>query len=204
MGESNRLFKDTFVGGTSDANDIEEMVEFLKVLNPRTILDIGTGCFGKLAYVTRQYVEHKYRFYYGNKYLKIDGIEAFEPNYAHVNKLGLYDFLIHDEAIPALKNLTKTLALFPPYDVMVCSHVLEHHSEEDAWELLKLMYSACSKGIILACPDGEYVHEDVVNKYQTHRSTWTPEKISTKYPITTPVYSRNNVGKSQFILVIPR
>ena len=189
------------IGGTSDAGDIPIFVEFAKILNPKNILDIGCGCFGKTGYLLRQYVEHKFRHLYGVNYLKIDAVEAYNKNAAFVKSLNLYDNVFNLEAISFLKEKIVSLE---KYDIVVCSHILEHHTEEDAWLLLELMYEVCSKGIILACPYGLYKFEGNLNPYQDHRSTWTPDKISIKYPITTPVITRNNTGHEEFIIVIPK
>jgi 2-polyprenyl-3-methyl-5-hydroxy-6-metoxy-1,4-benzoquinol methylase len=196
-----RLNKSIDIGGTSDAGDILTFVEFAKVLNPKTVLDVGAGCFGKSAYLLRMFVEHKFRHLYGTNYMRIDGIEAYIPNLEYVRNLKLYNNLFGLEALRVLRNLVNFKS---SYDIIVCSHVLEHHFEEDGWNLLSLMYDCCEKGIILACPFGKYLHTDNMNRYQNHLSGWTPEMISKKYPITTPIITRNNVGVEEFMLVIPK
>jgi predicted SAM-dependent methyltransferase len=173
-------------------------------MNPKTVLDIGTGCFGKNAYILRQYVEHKFRKLYNPEYLVIHGIEAYKPNYDYVSSLKLYDELFLAEALKALRSIMDSPRVFSPYDVIICTHVLEHHTKEDGWKLLDWMYSFCNKGIILACPWGEYEHKDDNNHYQNHLSHWTPIEIAEHYPTTTPVIGRNNVGKEEFIIVIPK
>jgi 2-polyprenyl-3-methyl-5-hydroxy-6-metoxy-1,4-benzoquinol methylase len=187
------------IGGTSDIGDAAAFVEFAKIINPKTVLDVGTGCFGKTAYLLRQYVEHKFRHYFGTNYMLITGIEAYEPNLKYVSKFNLYDNLINAEALQILDS-----AIENTYDLIVCSHVIEHHIKSDGWKLLSLMNKKCRKGIILSAPYGEYEHIDNHNRYQNHLSSWTPEEISAIYPITTPVITRNNVGKEEFIIVIPK
>ena len=195
------------IGGTSDISDAAAFVEFAKTLNPRTVLDIGTGCYGKAAYLLRQYVEHKFRKYYGTNYMQIFGIEAYTPNYEFLkaNYPFLYTEVFNEEAIPFYRNHVckgEWILAFRT-DVIIISHVLEHHTEEDAWELLRVVTKSASKGVIVACPNGNYEHHDANNPYQNHRSVWTPDKIASMYPITSPVMSLNNEGVEQFTLVIP-
>jgi hypothetical protein len=193
-----RAIKSPDIGGTSDAWDIPYIVEFAKIINPARVLDIGTGNFGKIGYILRQYVEHKYRKYYHPMYMNIVGLEAYIPNFDYVSKLGIYDELYNVEALSYLSNPKLAAS-----ELVVCTHVLEHHTETDGWKLLMLMRSVASKAIILACPDGEYEHIDMNNYYQNHRSAWTPDKIASVYPITTPVFGYNNTGHKEFVIVIP-
>ena len=96
--------KDIDVGGTSDAGDIPYLVEIFKILNPRTVLDIGTGCYGKNAYILRQYVEHKFRHLYGVKSIIIHGVEAYQKNYDYARSLNLYDWIYCKEILHYLNE----------------------------------------------------------------------------------------------------
>lgn len=192
------------IGGTSDAWDIPYIVEFLKVLNPKSILDVGCGCFGKNGYLSRQYLEHKYRKLYGTTYLLLDAIEAYKSNASYAETLKIYNHIFIGEALKILGNMMDSPKIFPFYDVMFLTHVLEHHTKEDGWRLLDYMYSFCTKGIILACPFGEFEYNDNLNPYQNHKSSWIPDEISKKYPITTPIFGYNNTGHREFIIVIPK
>lgn len=193
------------IGGTSDAGDIPQIVEFLKILNPKSILDIGCGCYGKNGYIARQYLEHKFRKIQGVNYLKLDAIEAYEPNANFVKKFKIYNDIFVGEALKLLRNMMGvSVTICSPYDVIMATHVLEHHTKEDGWLLLDYMYSFCTKGIILACPFGEFEYKDNLNPYQDHKSAWTPDEIAKKYPITTPVFGYNNTGHREFVIVIPK
>jgi len=193
-----RTFKEINVGGTSDAGDIPHIVEMMKLFNPKTVVDVGTGCFGRNGYLLRQYVEHKYRKLYGVDYMNIIGIEAYQPNADYVATLGIYNEIEVRQAIEFFEIWNED-----DYDLITCTHVLEHHYKESGWRLLELMRGSAKKGIILACPLGEYAHTDVNNQFQNHLSSWTPDEIAEKYPITTPIITRNNVGKEEFLIGIP-
>src|SRR3989304_8383258 len=178
------------VGGTSDAWDIPHLVEIFKILKPRTVLDIGTGCYGKNAYLLRQYVEHKFRHLYGVSWMKICGVEAYEKNARYARTLDFYNVVYNLTALDYLRSHVDEMN-----DVVICTHVLEHHLKvEEGWELLARMYQAAEKAIVLASPYGEYRFEGNPNPYQDHKSSWLPDEIAEKYPITTPILGYNNRG----------
>jgi hypothetical protein len=195
-----RTEKGPMIGGTSDAGDIPHIVEMMKMFNPKTVLDVGAGCFGKNGYLLRQYVEHKFRKLYGTEYMHIRAIEAFYPNAEYLESLGIYNDVKQTLALDYFCSFGSTLQV----DLITCTHVLEHHTIEEGWELLHLMWMAAKKGIILACPLGEYPHSDPKNPHQEHKSAWVPSEIADKYPITTPIITRNNVGVEEFLIGIPK
>jgi len=188
-------------GGTSDIVDAKELVEYIKIINPGSILDIGVGCYGKTGYLVRQYVDHKFR-HYRKERIWICGLEAFPNNYEMVKRFHLYNELYCEDALVWLLRNNKGEQR--RFDLVVLSHVLEHFNEEDSCRVLSMCYELSDKGLIIAAPNGIYIHEDNENPYQTHKSVWTPQRIADKYPISTPEFSRNNVGVEQFILVVPK
>ena len=130
--------------------------------------------------------------------MTIAGIEAYEKNANFVEPLDLYNTIFVEPALEFFR-FQKSL-----WNVVVCTHVLEHHTKEDGWFLLEEMYAAANKAVVLASPYGEYKFEGNPNPYQDHKSTWFPDEIAEKYPITTPIMGRNNTGHLEFLIVIPK
>ncbi len=132
-------------------------------LSSKTILDLGCGQ-GKPMEIIKLRMNVAYSV----------GVDLFKPYIEHgkANK-------IHDEYVIA--DIRKVKFPAKSFDVVMASHVLEHMSEKDAWEVLENMEKIAKKQIIIATPIGEHYHpaEDG-NIWQLHKSAFTPDKFEAR------------------------
>lgn len=128
-----------------------------------TILDLGCGQGKPMELI-------KYRMIVK----KAVGVDLFEPYIE-----GARQKKIHDEYI--VEDIRKVK--FPPksFDIILASHVLEHLSKKNAWDLLDRMEKWAKKQVIVATPIGEHYHaiEDG-NILQLHISAFHPEDFEKK------------------------
>jgi hypothetical protein len=150
---------------TSHFYQINEIMEWVFLVRPKTMLDVGVG-FGKYGFLAREYLElwdgHEH---YGKNLRRIDGIEAFPQYITPLQKL-IYDHIYVGDAL----NLLPTLEI--RYDLITTVDVLEHFDYERGVKFLH----ACSeraRNVILSTPQdiGEQ-GSAFGNPYETHRFQW--------------------------------
>jgi hypothetical protein len=60
------------------------------------------------------------------------------------------------------------------YDVIVCSHMIEHMPKEDGWKLIDAMLERANKALILGLPFNEPLRGALRgNEFEAHHSVWT-------------------------------
>lgn len=136
--------------------------------NPNTVLDIGIG-FGKFGFLAREYTDVRLGRYY-NWETRIDGIEIFDKYITNLQR-EIYDNIYIGNAIDILPTLGS-------YDMIICSDMLEHLSENDGTLLLKLMKEK-SKFAMTATPARVLQQQAIYdNEHERHISAWPMEVLS--------------------------
>lgn len=126
----------------------------------RTILDVGCGQ-GKLMLLIRMRTNIK----------RAVGVDLFKPYIEEAKRLKTHDrFIIQDVRKINFKPRS--------FDIVLCSHVIEHMPKKDALILLAKMEKIAKKQIVIASPIGEMYHPAVDgNPLQIHLSAFTPEEF---------------------------
>ncbi len=136
--------------------------------NPNSILDIGIG-FGKFGFLAREYTDVRLGRYFNWK-TRIDGIEIFEKYVTQLQRQ-IYDSIFIGNAINILPTLNN-------YDMIICSDMLEHLSEEDGFSLLDTIKQK-SKFAMIVTPVRVLVQEAIYNnEHERHISAWPIETLS--------------------------
>jgi len=136
--------------------------------NPMSVLDIGFG-FGKFGFLAREYTDVRLGRYFNWK-TRIDGIEIFEKYVTNLQR-EIYNNIYIGNAIDILPTLGC-------YDMIICSDVLEHFSEQDGTVLLNLIKDRC-KFALIATPV-TVLHQEALydNENERHISAWSKEILS--------------------------
>ncbi len=136
--------------------------------SPMSVLDIGIG-FGKFGFLAREYTDVRLGRYYNWK-TRIEGIEIFEKYVTQLQR-EIYDNIYIGNAIDILPTLGC-------YDMIICSDVLEHFSEQDGTVLLDLIKDRC-KFAMIATPVTVLQQEALYdNEHERHLSAWSKEILS--------------------------
>lgn len=139
-------------------------------VRPRTVLDIGCGCglFGLLA---REYTDiDKRRLHKEAWEARIDAIEVF-PEYITSVHDWAYDRVFIGDALEVLPDLD-------PYDLVICTDVLEHFSFADGSRLLDIIRGKAAHAVIST--PAKWIPQKGVfgNEYETHRHHWKGEELA--------------------------
>jgi 2-polyprenyl-3-methyl-5-hydroxy-6-metoxy-1,4-benzoquinol methylase len=148
---------------------ISKLMEMIISLNPKSVLDIGSG-FGKFGVLCREYLElwdgrQKYEF---NR--RIDGVEVFQQYISPLHRY-VYDNIYNENILDIVQKLKIR------YDLVLLIDVLEHFEKDQGKELVKTLLKK-NGGIIISTPKKPSPQEDAFgNIYETHRSVWSKEEL---------------------------
>jgi hypothetical protein len=162
------------------------MGDWIKMQNPRSVLDIGagSGTYGKLM---RQIVPDAY----------LIGIEAWEPYITRFKLDEIYDFGIHGDVRKIVSH-----AMIPRADVVILGDVLEHMSEEDARDVWAAAMTAARKAVYLSIPIVHYPqgHEEG-NPFEEHVvPDYTHERVLDTFPGITWHWRGTIVGRYEALV----
>lgn len=148
----------------SDGANKGWVLEKIKEINPRSILDVGTGS-GILEEIIREN--------FGNS-IQLDGIEAWEPYISEFNLTERYDNLYNVDA-REWDNWD--------YDLVMFGDVLEHMVESDSSKLWEKVSKQAGNAIItipiIHYPQGA----SFGNPYEIHHEDhWDTERILKVFP----------------------
>lgn len=151
---------------TSHPMQINEILDAVLMVNPKSILDIGVG-YGKYGFLCREFLDTmKHDDNYGKRTHIIEGIEVF-PKYLTPVHDYIYDKIHIGNAKDVLPKLDKK------YDMILLIDVLEHFTYEDGIIILNECKRHCDY-IIISVPK-DIGNQGTVhgNKHETHHFQWT-------------------------------
>jgi len=97
--------------------------------------------------------------------LRVDAIEGYGGNVSPI-----YDCVYDRRFVGDIREVLPSLT---SYDVVICSHVIEHFEKDEAWRLIGLMRERAKAAVVLGLPFGEWPQDEVDgNALEVHRSTW--------------------------------
>jgi SAM-dependent methyltransferase len=153
---------------TSPYDDTVLILDFLGRLygqRPLAVLDVGAG-FGRWGFLCRCHlgcgvslsVEPRQK-------VRIDAIEGFAGNVS-----ALYE-CVYDET--HVGDACEVLPRLGAYDVVICSHMIEHLERRQGEELLAVMQEHARGAVVLSVPFGEWPQDAFGgNELEQHRSVW--------------------------------
>jgi len=155
---------------------IEQGIQWVTEVNPRSVLDVGIG-FGLWGFLCRMYLDvFQGRFKKSDWLTRIDGVECFK-DYIQPHQQWLYSAL-HigkaEELLPALDH----------YDVVIFGDVLEHIDSPQCLEVLDQGVSLANQAVVLRLPIGPGWEHGVCydNEQEVHRSVWAPDSLNAYEP----------------------
>jgi len=141
---------------------LSAIAEFIKRMQPGSVLDIGAG-FGKWGVLVREYTDIYKRRYDKTKWqVRIDGIEIFGA-YESV-PWGVYDNVYVGNAVEILPSLGN-------YDLIISVEVLEHIKRENGLRMLANI-KAKSKRFLVSYSNTTHLPM-MGNQAEAHISKWS-------------------------------
>jgi hypothetical protein len=153
--------------------DTEHVINYLHRLQPKSILDVGAG-LGRWGVLCRCHVGDNVSLASRPDHeLKIDAIEGYKGNINPIYE-AVYNHTYADNASQVLPTLGK-------YDVIICSHMIEHLEKGEAWRLIDEMISHSIMAVVITLPFGHDPRGPLDgNPLEAHLSTWYPEDFDGK------------------------
>jgi len=150
---------------SSSLGNIEPVVEFLRDLAPRRVLEVGVG-HGKYGVLLREYLEVAYERYHRTQWrLELVGIEVFGEY-----RNPLWEYAYDRVVIEDIRRLD--LASLGKFDCGLLLDVIEHFDHEEGRKVLERLLESCET-VIVSTPR-RFVEQGVVlgNEHERHRSLW--------------------------------
>jgi len=161
---------------------IPEVVRAVMALQPRSLLDVGTG-FGKYGVLCREYLEvYGHASDYVKRSTTIDGIEAFRGYLTPLHEF-IYDRMLTQPAEDVLAGIPDKR-----YDLALLIDVIEH-MDKDVGHSVLAQCLRVAQWVVVSTPlfsMTQSAHHG--NEYQRHRTCW-PKRDFGRYPLlaaTTP------------------
>ncbi len=156
----------------SAGNQINQVIEVVTFLSPKSVLDIGVG-FGKYGFLCREYLDISNDSVkeYNQREIRIEGIEVF-PKYITELQNQIYDKIHFGNALEVLPGLKNKFGLIMIMDV------IEHFTKQDGLKLLKLALEH-GDSVIISTP--KILHEQGAvygNVYETHKYCWKEDDFN--------------------------
>jgi 2-polyprenyl-3-methyl-5-hydroxy-6-metoxy-1,4-benzoquinol methylase len=154
---------------------ISKIMDLIILVNPMSILDVGTG-FGKYGVLCREYLElWDGRHSYSQFLRRIDGVEVFEEYITPLHKF-VYNNIYVSDIINILDNIESR------YDLVLLIDVLEHFEKRQGETVLRKILSK-NGGALISTPKNPSSQKDAFNNvYETHRSKWAKRDLQSIAP----------------------
>ncbi|MEW5701236.1 MAG: class I SAM-dependent methyltransferase [Candidatus Zixiibacteriota bacterium] len=152
------------------------VVNLVMELQPRSILEIGTG-FGKYGFLFREYLDiwgaatEPARLHRAGWRVRIDGIECYAPYISDLQRQ-IYDRIIIGDARVEIDRLET-------YDLIFLGDVIEHFPKNAGRQLLDKCVAHAERAVIVTTPN--YFHAqgpEYGNERETHHCLWTAEDFA--------------------------
>jgi SAM-dependent methyltransferase len=153
---------------SSDHRQIPIIIDILKLISPRTILDIGCGC-GKYGLLAKEYLRDKPYIDGWKKVERVDGLEVFDKYITDIQK-AIYDNLYIGDA---------TEIEIGDYELYMLIDSIEHMPKDKGLELVNKLKN---KGkVLIATPKKFEVHPvRYGNSHEEHISHYTYKDFNGK------------------------
>ena len=153
---------------TSPYDDTKLILDTLGHLiyqQPARVLDVGSG-FGRWGFLLRCHMGSGTSLsVQPEQSLRIEAIEAYPGNVTPI-----YD-CVYDHT--HVGDVTDVLPGLDDYDVIICSHMIEHLEKSVAQRMLQLMREKSRVMTIISVPLGDWPQEELYgNEYERHRAVW--------------------------------
>jgi hypothetical protein len=178
-GTTSRSFMVYFAMPTSHLHQLNEIVEVLTLVKPRSLLDVGVG-FGKYGFLAREYLELRDgREIYHDWQCRIDGIEAFAGYLTPLHDF-VYDHVYVGEATAVVPTLDTH------YDLLLLIDVLEHFEFQAGMAFLHDCQRQ-ARNILVSTPRRFIAQKAAFgNPFETHRSHWRRQDFEELAPCFIP------------------
>ena len=155
---------------TSQHFQISRILDLVVLLNPKSVLDIGTG-FGKYGLLCREFLElWDGKETYGKFRHRIEGIEIFEKYLTPVHAY-VYDRVHVGDAAQVVQNLESS------FELALLIDVLEHFDRPAGEKLVADILSRCRYLIASVPRDNGQQGEMYENSHETHLAQWTARDL---------------------------
>lgn len=148
---------------------ISKIMEMIISLNPKSVIDIGSG-FGKFGVLCREYLElwdgrQEYKF---NR--RIDCVEVFQDYISPLHNY-VYNTIYNENILDIAKKFEIR------YELVLLIDVLEHFEKGEGKNLLETLIEN-NEAIIVSTPKKPTPQKDVFgNIHETHRSSWSTYEL---------------------------
>lgn len=153
--------------GTSDPEQISNVMNLITQMRPVSVLDIGVG-FGKMGLLCREYLDIWWGRYLPDEWrTRIDGIEVFPNNRNPIHDY-CYNEIIYDNVMNHLDSIGN-------YQLVLMIDVIEHLSKDDGARLL----DAIRNFYIVTTPRTFSCEGRIIrgNTHESHISRWYPSEF---------------------------
>lgn len=156
---------------SSPFQQLTQIVEIIRVLDPSSVLDVGIG-FGKYGLLAREYLDvnsgHLRRADWRRR---IDGIEAFRDYQSPLHEY-VYDHIFFGDARKVVKDLDMR------YDLILLIDMLEHFNRDQGLSFLSDL-TTIGRNVLVSTPGG-YVEQGPLfgNQFEEHHSGWHKRDFS--------------------------
>ncbi|MFO0839102.1 MAG: glycosyltransferase [Phycisphaerae bacterium] len=158
-------------GGTGNYQNLGDVIAWIRAIDPRSVLDIGTG-FGRWGFLVRDFLEiwngrnHRDRWQ-----VRLIGVEAFEHNVREHHAL-LYNEVYRG---PAERFLAERADSF---ELVILGDVLEHFDKRDGEATLaECMQRGHYVLLVLPLGDDWPQGDSYGNPFERHLASWTRDEI---------------------------
>ncbi|MBI4798018.1 MAG: class I SAM-dependent methyltransferase [Desulfarculus sp.] len=167
---------------TSHPMQINEILNMIMTLKPKSLLDIGVG-FGKFGFLAREYLElWDGRDNYADWQRRIDGIEAHE-SYITPLQRQIYNTIHIGDARQVLPRIQDQ------YDLVLLVDIIEHFNLEDGLAILKQCLRV-GHNLVVATPRTFFAQKEAFgNPFEKHQFHWQEQHFKPLAPMF--VYPNN-------------